>query len=361
MRLLLLLAAAALSANADVTLRYKIDSTLPSGFDTAPVLRMKGAKGATNLGRKSTFEMHLETAELSTAPLDGAVFQVPEGFAGRPAEELLQNTAPVDTTAQAFIPHLDPVEAPHRDYSDTTVVGIVHLLVTVGSDGKVIDAEPLGGPAQLRPLALADVRKYLYRPVLRDGKPVVAITEATLFYLPPGTRPPAPNLAESMGTAKRLADLQAQFPRTPEQVLADLEHDVGDRTRFYITDLATAALDADDLDKAEAYAKQALAAEDDDWNSGNRMHYGHIVLGRAALRRDNLPQARAELLAAGKTKGSPQLDSFGPDVVLAKALLEKGETAAVLEYLAEVRAFWKMGGSRLDSWTEAIKAGNKPS
>jgi hypothetical protein len=55
MRPLLLLAAAALSLHADVTLRYKIDSTpaaaMPPGISETPVLRMKGARGATSIGR----------------------------------------------------------------------------------------------------------------------------------------------------------------------------------------------------------------------------------------------------------------------------------------------------------------------
>jgi len=55
MRPLLLLAAAALSLHADVTLRYKIESNpdalLPPGISDNPVLRMKGAKGATSIGR----------------------------------------------------------------------------------------------------------------------------------------------------------------------------------------------------------------------------------------------------------------------------------------------------------------------
>src|SRR5438552_11826605 len=39
------------------------------------------------------------------------------------------------------------------------------------------------------------------------------------------------------------------------------------------------------------------------------------------------------LIASAKTKGSPQLNSFGPDQDLAAELLERGETKTVIRYL----------------------------
>ncbi|MBV8841883.1 MAG: hypothetical protein JO307_03640 [Bryobacterales bacterium] len=64
--------------------------------------------------------------------------------------------------------------------------------------------------------------------------------------------------------------------------------------------------------------------------------------------------------SGGKTPGSPQLNSFGPNVTLAKQLLERGEKSVVLEYFAECRSFWKMGGPSLDSWTATIQRGETP-
>ena len=48
----------------------------------------------------------------------------------------------------------------------------------------------------------------------------------------------------------------------------------------------------------------------------------------------------AELRAAGHTPGSPQLDSFGPDIRLAWDLLQRGQDQAVLDYLHDVARFW---------------------
>lgn len=64
--------------------------------------------------------------------------------------------------------------------------------------------------------------------------------------------------------------------------------------------------------------------------------------------------------AAGDTPGSPQLNSFGPNMTLARDLLQRGETAPVLAYFEQVRRFWKMGGGRLDAWSAAVEAGRIP-
>jgi len=315
---------------------------------------------------KPVFTMKVEATELSPAKLDAALFEIPEGFASAAGEDVLKHilSAPPSTqptAAQTFVPHLDPVDAPHRDNFESEVTGMVRMIVTVGTDGKVLNAEVTAGTDPLRSKALENIRQYRYRPVLRDGRPVIAMTEATIYFgKGPGNIDPAALVAAS----RRVTELEMQFPRTPQQVLADLEHDVlPERAALYSTDLAQAAFDAGDLDKAETYAKTALngkSDENDEWNEGNRTHKGHIVLGRVALRRGDVAAAATHLIAAGKTKGSPQLNSFGPDVTLARDLLAKGETAAVLQYFEDCRTFWKMGTTRLDAWIQDIRAGKPP-
>jgi hypothetical protein len=58
--------------------------------------------------------------------------------------------------------------------------------------------------------------------------------------------------------------------------------------------------------------------------------------------------------------GSPQMNSFGPNMQLAKALLEKGEKDVVLEYFKRCATFWKMGKSQLAGWTASVKTGEIP-
>jgi hypothetical protein len=57
----------------------------------------------------------------------------------------------------------------------------------------------------------------------------------------------------------------------------------------------------------------------------------HLVLGLLALRNDDVATARSQLLEAGKTPGSPQLNSFGLNMMPASELLKRGERDAVIE------------------------------
>ena len=117
------------------------------------------------------------------------------------------------------------------------------------------------------------------------------------------------------------------------------------------------------LEKASQYAGELVSRAQQnprDWKHGNAIHDGNSVMGLVALRGGNVAQAGKYLLEAGKTPGSPQLNSFGPNMTLAKQLLEQGEKTVVLEYLSECRTFWKMGGANLTAWTATVQAGGVP-
>ena len=63
---------------------------------------------------------------------------------------------------------------------------------------------------------------------------------------------------------------------------------------------------------------------------------------------------------AGETPGSPQLDTFGPNMALAERLLAGGRREAVLRYLEACRAFWESGGEELERWTQEVREGRTP-
>ena len=134
--------------------------------------------------------------------------------------------------------------------------------------------------------------------------------------------------------------------------------------RFYVlADLAKLAFDNGQPERAQTYARELLRLAPDyrkDWNYGNAIFYGNFVLGRVALARGNVELAKQYLLDAGSTPGSPQLDTFGPNVTLAKELLEKGQAPTVLRFLALCKEFWKMDRGRLAEWTDAIRSGSTP-
>jgi hypothetical protein len=123
------------------------------------------------------------------------------------------------------------------------------------------------------------------------------------------------------------------------------------------------AVEQDKVTLAASHAQELLklaAQYPDDWNHGNAIHHGHMTLGQVALRRGDLEAARAELIAAGQTSGSPQLCSFGPNMRLAQEFLRIGDRDVVLEYLDLCRQFWRMGAARLEAWAEDIRENREP-
>src|SRR5258708_155747 len=127
-------------------------------------------------------------------------------------------------------------------------------------------------------------------------------------------------------------------------------------------DAARMAFEAGAYDKAKSYAEQALKdgsiyrfATGIDEDS---IHHARIVLGRLALHRGSVSKAKEYLLLAAKTTGSGPLDSFGPNMQLAKDLLEKGERQTVLQYFELCGKFWKR--NELKDWANQVRAGEAP-
>jgi len=129
--------------------------------------------------------------------------------------------------------------------------------------------------------------------------------------------------------------------------------------------IATRAFERSDHEKAVRLARELLALAEqyrDDWSYGNALHHGHLLLGRVALARGDLAGAGAELLEAGRTPGSPQLNSFGPNMTLARELLGSGQTAPVREYFSLCRHFWmpRFAAAKLREWDADVVAGREP-
>ncbi|MBZ5584085.1 MAG: hypothetical protein LAQ30_18105 [Acidobacteriia bacterium] len=152
---------------------------------------------------------------------------------------------------------------------------------------------------------------------------------------------------------------------SPELELAHVElmagRDATTRTPL-LPRLAKTAYAARRYDKAEIYANEALAASKQGvfWWTGDAIHQGNIVLGRIALLRADVPTAIGYLLAAGKTPGSSTLNTTGPNMGLARDLLNSGQTDPVVQYLEECRAFWKADRGKLLEWLALVRAGLKP-
>lgn len=158
-------------------------------------------------------------------------------------------------------------------------------------------------------------------------------------------------------------------PLTPDEerfhdAVADLRHARSDDDRFYA--LNAAAKKGFVLGKtpqAKQYAEQLLELAPKyrwNWNYGNAIQDGNLVLGRIACCEGRMDDAKRYLIEAGKCGNSPQLTNFGPDLTLAKDLLEKGERDAVLAYFELCRKFWREDRGRIDDWCGEIRSGKTP-
>lgn len=168
----------------------------------------------------------------------------------------------------------------------------------------------------------------------------------------------------NVGGAKSPHERKEAAKKALEHLERAASFTVDEQARFPgLKDLAKTAFEAGDIEKAREYATELLnmaAHYEDNWNYGNAVHHGNLVLGRIALRLSDLEKAKEYLIEAGKTTGSPQLNSFGPNMTLAKELLEKGEREVVIEYFQLCAKFWRMERGRLKEWTSIVKGGGIP-
>jgi hypothetical protein len=116
------------------------------------------------------------------------------------------------------------------------------------------------------------------------------------------------------------------------------------RFRWYsLSDWSWGAFLRGDYRQTESLAREylALAREfRDDWNYGNAIHDANSLLGLCSLERGDVEAAKDYLLKAGSTPGSPQLNTFGPRMVLAREMVHARELGTVLAYLDLVARFW---------------------
>ncbi|MCM2321961.1 MAG: hypothetical protein NDJ90_01730 [Oligoflexia bacterium] len=160
----------------------------------------------------------------------------------------------------------------------------------------------------------------------------------------------------------------AQKQQNPGIVKAEIDPSSGQEEKlFQLTGQIKDSLASEKLDTAASFAEDVLKHAEcckTNWDYGNAIHLGHIALGRFAFFSGDLASAKNQLLEAGKTPGSPQLNSFGPDWKLANDLLHHGERETVLRYIDLCSKFWKddSGDPRreLAFWTNQIKNGKSP-
>jgi hypothetical protein len=168
------------------------------------------------------------------------------------------------------------------------------------------------------------------------------------------------------------ATAQRVVTEDPATFLANHEPELAQANparKFYlISYLAPAALAANQVEKARSYAEQLLTLGQEMQTVpgfgpsllSDGTHIGNMVLGQIAFLNGDIQGAKEHLLEAGKVPGSSVLKSFGPDMLLAKELIGKGERDTVLKYFDLCATFWQNDRGRLADWKQVVKQGGEP-
>ena len=96
------------------------------------------------------------------------------------------------------------------------------------------------------------------------------------------------------------------------------------------------------------------------WDFDDFVNTSSAVKGRLALRDNKVAVAKTYLMESAMVKATPTLASFGPNMSLAKALLEAGESQVVIDYLEACRSFWEHDLGRIDMWIDQVNSGIIP-
>ena len=151
------------------------------------------------------------------------------------------------------------------------------------------------------------------------------------------------------------------------EALAELEgafklSDDDTRVEGFLQLAAEVAVVANEIDKAREYAYLMLDSDrHGSRHYGDYVHYGNITLGKISLAQGDVQGAASYLLLAASMPGSQRLNGMGPDMTLAKELLENGERESVLQYFEQCARFWERGQDRLREWAVLVQAGSTPS
>ena len=149
-----------------------------------------------------------------------------------------------------------------------------------------------------------------------------------------------------------------------EKAMAKLRSAKDEPSRFYaLNHAAKESLNQGHDADAKSFAEELERLTPNykgDWNYGNAIQDYNIVLGRLVLKAGDVESAKKRLLAVGRSPGSPQMDTFGPNMSLAKEMLAKGEKAVVLEYFNLCKRFWEMEDGKLAEWRKDVESNRVP-
>ncbi|WP_406699704.1 hypothetical protein V5E97_12675 [Singulisphaera sp. Ch08] len=136
--------------------------------------------------------------------------------------------------------------------------------------------------------------------------------------------------------------------------------------------VAKAAFDAGENQKAQFYAEELVSrgcqqfefrANKNNVMRGYFIHQGNLLLGRLALGRGDIEEAKRHLMLAITPPDCNPLiliPPSGPNASLAKALLQIGERDCVIQYFQQCAQLWLTGRDVLARWISDIQNKKMP-
>ena len=199
----------------------------------------------------------------------------------------------------------------------------------------------------------ADVRNNYAELLLLEDKP----RSIRLYEDAAKLDPKNPVRFDRLGFAHTLASHRYPEPNDPAEAARALDAYLkalalgGEPIAKYLLE---AALDADRPDVVRSQAGRILKAKPEP----TAAYAAHTALGLLARRKNDVATAKGELRLAGKLGDEVSLTSHGFDLALAKALLERGERAAVADFLKVTFPAWN--DVRKPRWRKDVLEGKTP-
>jgi len=325
----------------------------PAGLATtisAAALLTGTAVSATVIATTKTIAMTTLQKTLVTATV--AVLAGAGIYEARQASQLRDQ---VQTLQQQQAPLADQVPKlqTKRDESANKTVA----LVEGGSrpDHRVSESVKSLEPSRVRPSA----------PLIhhRSGKQSNNVEQTfPLQKYPESSTNPTNHIPEVLTYPEALREIAAKRFTDATNALMNATSD-SDRY-LHLSEAAKFAFLFGKTEDARKYATELLALDQrflsEPWRGGDAVFYGNLVLGRVAVQEGRIDEAKQYLLESGHTIGSPVLGSFGPDMTLAKDLLQHGERDTVIQFFELCENFWKTDLDSLQNWKLAVQSGTMP-
>jgi hypothetical protein len=132
--------------------------------------------------------------------------------------------------------------------------------------------------------------------------------------------------------------------------------------RFYeLGWAAKCAFEAGKIFEAKEYAEELRMITPnykDNWYYDEAIHVYNIVLGRVAVKQEQIEEAKKYLIEAGKTPNPESLNDT--DMSLAKDLIRIGEYEVAAKFISICKPFWGFKKHVLRKWLLLLKKGKKP-